>query len=323
MVASAVLAAGCGSSASRSSGDAAGPGSSGSTHLTVGVSSSTASAAVYLAEQKKYFADNGLDVDLQTIQSGADAVPRLLNGSLDIALGDAVGSIQAAANKVPLQVVGVATVSPSDPAKDYSAVVARQDVGTGTAALGRKTIAVNQINGVAELTLKAAVDAQGGDSKTLKFVELPFPQMSATVKAGRVDAALVTEPYLTESRSTGLRTVLAPQAYGVAGLPSTIFVASSSYAAKHSRAVAAFTRAVSAAAKNANADPATARSAAATYTQLGPATLKVIKMPVFAEQAGDDSGMTKMLALMNKYQMLSRQPDIKALLGTGQGTGTS
>jgi NitT/TauT family transport system substrate-binding protein len=36
-----------------------------------------------------------------------------------------------------------------------------------------------------------------GDSSTIKFVEIPFPAMSAAIAAGRVDSAWITEPFLT------------------------------------------------------------------------------------------------------------------------------
>jgi NitT/TauT family transport system substrate-binding protein len=308
VTASLALLAGCGTSTAQQD-------STGLTHVSVGVSPTTAAIAVYLAQQEKTFAANGIQVDLSTIQSGADAVPRLLNGSLDLAFGDAVGTVQSAANGVPVRVVGVATIAPSDPAKDYSAVIAATSSHiSGAAGLSGKTVAVNQLNGGAELTVKAAVDARGGDSTKLKFVELPFPQMSAAVKAGRVDAALDVEPYLTQSQGSGIETVLAPQAYAVAGLPTTLVVASGSYAAKNPAIVDKFLKVVSAAGKKANADPAAGR-AVAGFTKLPASVLNVIKLPVYAENAADASGMAKLITLMNRYGALSKQPDLTALLG--------
>jgi NitT/TauT family transport system substrate-binding protein len=311
LLAAALTCAGCGSTGSAAQ---AGPASDGLTHLKVGVSPTTVSVAVYLAKDK-YFAEQGLAVDLSVIQSGAEAIPRLLNGSLDIALGDAVGALQSAGNKVPLRVVGVASVSPSDPALDYSGIVTGNADIHDVAGLSGRTVAVNQLNGGAQLTALAAIDAKGGDSAKVKFVELPFPQMTAAVQANRVDAALVVEPFLSAGSKAGLKTVLAPQAYSVAGLPSTLFVSSAKYADANAAAISKFMAAVSAASKDANADSAKARTIAGTFTNLPAATLATIKLPVFAEQAADTSGMTKMLALANKYNLLAKQPDMAAVLG--------
>ncbi|MDX6585246.1 MAG: NitT/TauT family transport system substrate-binding protein [Solirubrobacterales bacterium] len=313
LLAAALTCAGCGSTGSAKAGAA----SDGLTHLKVGVSPTTVSVAVYLAKDK-YFAEQGLAVDLSVIQSGAEAIPRLLNGSLDIALGDAVGALQSAGNGVPLRVVGVASVSPSDPALDYSGIVTGDAGIHDVAGLSDRTVAVNQLNGGAQLTALAAIDAKGGDSSKVKFVELPFPQMTAAVQAKRVDAALVVEPFLSAGTKAGLKTVLAPQAYSVAGLPSTLFVSSGKYADANAAAISKFMTALSAASKDANADPTKARTIAGTFTGLPAATLETIKMPVFAEQAADTSGMTKMLALANKYHLLAKQPDLAAVLGSAK-----
>ena len=45
------------------------------------------------------------------------------------------------------------------------------------------------------------VDKNGGDSKSVHFLELPFTEMSAALKAGRIDAAMLSEPVLSESRN--------------------------------------------------------------------------------------------------------------------------
>lgn len=285
-------------------------------HLNVGISVSTGSIAVYLAEKKGYFTKQGLDVSFSTVQSGADAVPKLLNGSLDIALGDVAGTMSAAANGVPLRVVGVANVAATDPSKDYSGIVASNPDIASAASLEGKTVAVNQLNGTAELAVKAAVDNRGADSSKVKFIELPFPQMVAAVKAGRVDAALVADPFLSVGLGAGLHDVLAPQAYGLPGLPSIIFVSSQKYASSAASTIHKFIVAMTAADKAANADPATARSVA-TFTGLPAKTLKTVRLPIFAENPADTSGMRTLLTLMQKYKVLTKQPDMDALLGTG------
>ncbi len=294
-------------------GDSAAAASGDHVAITIGVSPSTASAAAYLAQQKE-FGEQGLDVTMATIQSGAEAVPRLLNGELAFALGDAAGTITAASNGVGVSATGVATVSPSDPAQDYSSIVASNPDLKGPADLSGHTVAVNQLNGIAELTAKAAIDSQGGDSSAVQFVELPFPQMTDAVTAGRVDAALVVEPFLSAAKGAGLHVVLAPQAYAVAGLPSTIFVASQAYANENPDIVKRFNTAVGQAAARANADPALARQIAGTYTQIPAATLSTIALPIYAENAGDVQGLHQLLELMNKYSMLEQQPDMDALL---------
>jgi len=47
------------------------------------------------------------------------------------------------------------------------------------------------------------IDAQGGDSSTVKWVEIPTSALNATVEQGRVDAGLTTEPYMTKDMASG------------------------------------------------------------------------------------------------------------------------
>jgi NitT/TauT family transport system substrate-binding protein len=44
------------------------------------------------------------------------------------------------------------------------------------------------------------VDVNGGDSATLKFVEMPLSQMPSAFASGRIDVASIGEPYLTDAR---------------------------------------------------------------------------------------------------------------------------
>ncbi|MEF2975914.1 ABC transporter substrate-binding protein [Subtercola sp. YIM 133946] len=290
--------------------------SGGLTAITVGVSPSTASAAVYLAQQKE-FAEQGLAVTTTTIQSGAEAIPQLLNGGLTFALGDAAGTITASSNDIGITATGVATVSPTDASKDYSAIMTANPAITSVAGLAGKTVAVNQLKGIAQLTAAAAIDKQGGDSSKVQFVELAFPQMVDALTSGKVDAALIVEPFLSAAKAKGLTTVIAPQSYSVPGLPSTIFVASTAYATANPDIVTRFNKAVGEAGARANADTDLARQIAGTYTTISPDVLKVITLPTYAESAGDTSGMRKLVDLMNTYKFLDNQPDYDTLLVSG------
>jgi NitT/TauT family transport system substrate-binding protein len=286
------------------------------TTITVGVSPSTASAAVYLAEQKD-FAANGLVVKLSTLQSGAQAVPQLLNGGLQFALGDTGGTISASSNGVPITATGVATVSPTKASQDYSGILTSNASIKTVSDLSGKTVAVNQLKGTAQLSAEAAIDNKGGDSSKVHFVELTFPEMVSAVASGKVDAALVVEPFLSAGKAQGMHVVLAPQAYSVPGLPSTIFVASAAYAKANPVIVAEFNKAMGQAATRLNSDPALARQISGTYTTIAPAVLKVITMPIFGEKVSDTSGTRKLVNLMNKYKYLAAQPDYKTLLLAG------
>jgi NitT/TauT family transport system substrate-binding protein len=80
-------------------------------------------------------------------------------------------------------------------------VVAKDSPLQSAASFNGKTIA---ITGLADLTYygtKAWIDRNGGDTASIKWVELPFPEMAAAVATHRVDGAMIAEPFLEAAKS--------------------------------------------------------------------------------------------------------------------------
>ena len=61
-----------------------------------------------------------------------------------------------------------------------------------------KTIAVNTLKNICEVTIKASLEEEGVAVDKLKFAEVPFPDMNAALEAGRVDGACVVEPFVSQ-----------------------------------------------------------------------------------------------------------------------------
>jgi NitT/TauT family transport system substrate-binding protein len=67
--------------------------------------------------------------------------------------------------------------------------------------LNGKTLAVNVLKGIAHVSAQSWIDKNGGDSKSVRYIEMPFAAMPAALGANRVDAAVVAEPQLSESHN--------------------------------------------------------------------------------------------------------------------------
>ena len=65
------------------------------------------------------------------------------------------------------------------------------------ADLNGKTLAVAGLGSFAQYSAQYWIDKNGGDSKTVKFVEVSPPEMPAALEAHRVDAAAPFEPGIT------------------------------------------------------------------------------------------------------------------------------
>ena len=90
------------------------------------------------------------------------------------------------------------------------------------------------------------IDKNGGDSKTVKFVELPYSAMADAVQAGRADVVLISDPFASMARAQN--NVLPVNYFSALPLPIliTCFIATDSWLAanpdKAKRFVAAIKR---------------------------------------------------------------------------------
>ncbi|WP_448006700.1 ABC transporter substrate-binding protein [Agromyces bauzanensis] len=288
------------------------------TTIKVGLPTTANGLAGMLARDE--FAEaEGLKIEVVEVNSGAEAVPMLLNGGLDITLGDGIGTLTASGNGVPLSVFGINSEAPEDLELDPTAIVAADD-GITMTNLDGKTLAVSQLGGAAELAAKAAIDAAGGDSSAVTYVELDPAQAIPALKANQIHAALVTEPFATAAEQAGLAVLDRPAASGTPGMPATLWVTSLPYATEHTDVLTRFVAAVQQANDEINADPDAARTYAKSVLEADPKVLDAIRFPYFAAEVADTSGLSDYLDLANTYGIFTKQPDLGKLLSVEVGS---
>jgi NitT/TauT family transport system substrate-binding protein len=78
----------------------------------------------------------------------------------------------------------------------------RKDSPIRTGAdFNNKTVGIVATKTMQYAAFLAWVDKHGGDSKTVKFIEIPFPEMVGALDNGRVDAAIPVEPFTSAGRA--------------------------------------------------------------------------------------------------------------------------
>jgi len=239
------------------------------TVVNVGAIPTDYSGNVYYALDLGYFKNAGLDVQIQPLANGAMAAAALASGTIDVA--QAIVSATAAAHLHGIDIKLFAPASNTAPGSTASAVMVPTDSTVKTAAdLNGKTIGILGFKSIQQVIMMAWVDKHGGDSKTLKFVEIPFPQMGTALAAHRVDAVLIGEPFLTSAKSAGR--VIANPEEGIA--PRFLAVAWASTGAwlqAHPDIAVRFATAVRQAGLWANAHPSESADILAKYGKLDPA----------------------------------------------------
>src|SRR6185312_3176565 len=98
--------------------------------------------------------------------------------------------------------------------------------------LAGKTVACNGVNGIPHCCTRAWIDKSGADSSGTKIVELNFAQMMDALGSVRIDAAWVTEPYITEAKTTG-RVIGTPFDACAPRFMMSVFIATQSWAQTH------------------------------------------------------------------------------------------
>jgi NitT/TauT family transport system substrate-binding protein len=148
------------------------------------------------------FRSAGVDVSTQRAPNGAAVVAGVLGGSFDIGKSSLIALFAAHLRGLPIVLIA--------PGSEYNAdepvvgTVVRSDVPWRTGAdLNGKILAVSSINDFLAVAVRTWVDAHGGDSSTLKLIEIPMSASPAAVESGRVDIAAVTGPFLRSALDTG------------------------------------------------------------------------------------------------------------------------
>ena len=152
---------------------------------------SESTAQVYYAQDLGFFSRAGLDVQLVELKNGAAIAAGVAGGAADVGVSNMVSLAIAHERGLPFVVLAPGGLAlASAPTNGILAVGASSPIKTAKDLSG-KTVAVDVLGGLPHLAGKAWIDANGGDSKTVKYVEVPFAEMEAAVTAGRIDAASI------------------------------------------------------------------------------------------------------------------------------------
>jgi NitT/TauT family transport system substrate-binding protein len=299
----------CGGS-SGDSGGSAGASSGGTTKITVGVLPVPDTAALYLGVDKGFFTDEGLDVTVQSTTGGAVAVPGVVSGDYDFAFGNYVSGMVARDKGIDLQYVTNATTTPAT--GGFQAVVVPKDSPIQSPAdLAGKTVSVNNLSNINDTTIRGVVDADGGDSSKIKFLELAFPDAVAAVEGGKVDAATVN-PWTSDMESK-FRVIT----YNFSGFDPDLDIAGFFTSGKTIKddpeLVKHFQTAMNKSLEYAQANPDEVRRIILTYTKLPEATLANLTLPVFRADVNRPA-LEKLGAAAKQYGTLKAEPDLDALL---------
>jgi NitT/TauT family transport system substrate-binding protein len=170
--------------------------------VRLGAFSSVSDAALYVAQEKGYFAEQNLDVEFVQINSGAVMTTELANGNLDASGGSpGAGMYNAVRQGIPMKIV--ADKGSSHPGHGYFAFVVRKDLADQIkrpADLRGRVLAVtgHRAGASSEVTIGRLLAQDGVKESEVKLINMTFGDIVAALGTGKIEAAVLIEPLVTQ-----------------------------------------------------------------------------------------------------------------------------
>jgi NitT/TauT family transport system substrate-binding protein len=163
-------------------------------------------APVFVAYEKGYFAEYGLDVQLQSFPGGTDMVLQAATGDLDLGIGG-VGPAywNAASQDLGLKIIapGHSEGNPVASPLMISAKACADGSITSVADLKGKKVSVNA-PGATEIWMAKALETGGLTLDDVELQFLSFPDAVVALESGAIDAAIIGEPVASAAENNGI-----------------------------------------------------------------------------------------------------------------------
>jgi ABC-type nitrate/sulfonate/bicarbonate transport system substrate-binding protein len=179
--------------------------------VKVGVFQSISDAGIYVAIEKGYFAEQGLKVDVQNIDSSSTVTTALVSGDIDVSGGSPAASIYNAVRQgLPIQIV--ADKGSTLPGHGYFAFMVRKaladQIKTPADLRGHILAATGYFAGASnEVTIHHLLAPAGVRENEVNIVAMSFPDIVAGLGTGAIDVAALIEPLVTVAVDRGIAVV--------------------------------------------------------------------------------------------------------------------
>lgn len=166
--------------------------------VTVGVTGTMSDAPIYIADKKRYFEDEGLNVSVTAFRSASDMVAPLGTGQIEAGAGSASAALyNAVARGIRIRIVADKASSP--PGYGATKILVRKDhIDSGRyrapGDLKGMRVAMNAPGVSNTVTLNALLSSVGLRYADVETVNMPLPYHVTALHNKAVDAAASVEP---------------------------------------------------------------------------------------------------------------------------------
>lgn len=267
---------------------------------------------VYWGLQNGMYQKAGLDIEMVAANSGTAATTAVVAGTYELGKGSAIATLVAHLRGLPITIVANGVMW--DAKAPVSVAVVASDSTIRTAAdLNGKLASAAALNDIVSLSYSAWMDKSGGDSKTLRWVEIPNAAEAAAVETHRVDTCSLNEPQLTAALETGKVRTLALQMNAIAEhYVVAIYFARPEFAQKNPELMRTFARVTYEAAQYTNSHHDETVAMMSEVTKMPPETMRKINRAPGATSS-DPGLLQPVIDAAAKYGNISRAFPAKEL----------
>lgn len=272
---------------------------------------SAGSAVVWLAVEKGYFKEEGVDFQPQRDFAAGLVTDNLLAGEADAVWGGITTLMRAYSKGAP-----IALIANGDYDTNWEVLVHGDSGYQSIEDLKGKSIAVISPSTYCVLALQHTAEVNGWPKDSFKFTVLAPTDQVAAFGAKRVDATCIWDPLRSQIKEEfGGRAVwsnLEPASNNVARAIGGGMVVTKEFADKNPNTVAALRRAIARANEEGNSNPQAVRDVLAQVTQQDVDKLSKVHLPKYATGASLPAENAELARIMRDYGFVSQPVDLAA-----------
>ena len=270
--------------------------------------------AIY-ALQHGFFKNAGLDVQITILNGGGALMAAIAGNGLDLACANVGAQANAHVRGLPFSMICPGGMySTNSPTTEL--VVGKASSLKTAKDLSGKTIGVSTLKDLQQASVMKWLDGNGGDSASVRFLELPVPQMVPAIAAGRIDAATLLEPSLTYAKNDIRVLAKCYDAIAKTLMICTHF-GSNEWLAKNTAPARAFISAMRQTAVWANKNPSESATILAGVTKIPPEIVKQMNRVTFGETL-DVATIQPVIDATAEYKFLPKTFPVSEMFWSGR-----
>jgi NitT/TauT family transport system substrate-binding protein len=270
----------------------------------------------WYAQSAGLFRAAGLNVVADKAPSGAVVAQSVVGGAADVGRASLSSLLAAHVHGIPFVLFAPSAIHRKGTSVNSAVIVAANSPLKSVLELQGKTVSCTAIGDIGYLGTRALIDAQGGDSSTVKWVEIPISAVAAAIDQGRIDAGVSSEPFMSRDLATGKVRMLVDMLEGYPGeILEGAYFSMRDYAAANADAIARFQRVMREASIYTNAHAAQMLPLLVANTGMEPDVAARMRRAL-AGVAFEPSQIQPVIDAAAKYKIIPQRFDARELFWT-------